>query len=83
MYVAGYAAILAQVVEGIGALNPWSGREATRMAAGFVRLAMLDMALVLAVYDQGVQQQADARRQQLEAAMKESTSYWPAFSPTC
>ncbi len=52
-------------------MNPWSGREATRMAAGFVRLAMLDMALVLAVYDQGVQQQADARRQQLEAAMKE------------
>jgi methyl-accepting chemotaxis protein len=72
MYVAGYAAILAQVIEGIGTLHPWSGRQAAKLAARFTRLAMLDMALVLAVYDQGMQRQIDSRRQTVEAAVSEA-----------
>src|SRR5215469_1892244 len=72
LYLAAYAAILAPLIEGIGSLHPWSGREATKLAAAFVRLTMLDMAMVLAVYDEGVQQQADARHQKIENAIKEA-----------
>jgi methyl-accepting chemotaxis protein len=72
MYVAAYAAILAQVIEAIGSLHRWSGPEATRLAAAFVRLTMLDMALVLTVYDEGIQQQIDSRRQKIEVAIKEA-----------
>jgi hypothetical protein len=72
LYLAAYAAILAPLIEGMGSLHPWSGREVAKLAAAFVRLAMLDMAMVLAVYDEGVQQQTDSRRQKIEAAVKEA-----------
>jgi hypothetical protein len=72
MYVAAYAATLAPLIEAIGGLHPWSGREIARLAAALVRLTMLDMAMVLAVYDEGVQQQVDSRRQQIEGAIKEA-----------
>jgi methyl-accepting chemotaxis protein len=72
LYLAAYAAILAPLIEGIGSLHPWSGREVAKLAASFVRLAMLDMAMVLAVYDEGVQQQADSRRQKIEDAINEA-----------
>jgi methyl-accepting chemotaxis protein len=72
MYVAAYAATLGPLIEAIGSLHPWSGREASRLAAAFVRLAMLDMAMVLAVYDEGVQQQVDSRRRKIEGAIKEA-----------
>jgi methyl-accepting chemotaxis protein len=72
MYVAGYAAIIGQLIEVIGALHPWSGREVAKLSAAVVRLTMLDMALVLAVYDEGVQQQIDKRRQEVEVAVKEA-----------
>ncbi|HXW28855.1 MAG TPA: globin-coupled sensor protein, partial [Xanthobacteraceae bacterium] len=72
LYLAAYAAILGPLIEGIGRLHPWSGREATKLAAAFVQLTMLDMAMVLAVYDEGMQRQVDARRQKIEAAIKEA-----------
>ena len=72
LFVAGYAAILGAMVEGIGSLHPWSGRDATRLAAGLIRLAMLDMAMVLSVYDAGVLQQLESRRQGLERAVKDA-----------
>ncbi len=71
-YVAGYAAVIAPVVESIGALHPLSGRRAAALAAAFVRLAMVDMSVVLGVYDRGIQRQLEARRQTLQAAVAEA-----------
>ena len=71
-YVAGYAAVLTPIVEAIGSLHPWSGREAARVAASAVQTVLLDMALVLSVYEAGVREQMEQRRTQLEAAIAEA-----------
>jgi methyl-accepting chemotaxis protein len=73
-YVAGYAAVLAPVVAAIGSLRPWSGRETARLAAAVVQTVLLDMALVLSVYEAGVRAETEARRARLEAAIGEASS---------
>jgi len=71
-YVAGYAAVLAPIIEAIGTLTPWSGREAGRLSAAVVRTVLLDMALVLSAYEAGVRDEATQRRERLEAAISEA-----------
>src|SRR5689334_10562491 len=81
-YVAGYAAIIAPVVEAIGSLHPLSGRRAAALAAAFVRLTLVDLSVVQAVYDSGIQQRSDARRQTLQAAVAEADNTLSAVFDT-
>lgn len=68
-YVAGYASIIADVVQAIGGIAPWSGRKTGALAAQFIRLAMIDMGLVLSVYNRGVQRQIEEHRQNQQLAV--------------
>ena len=68
-YVAGYAAILGSLIEGMGRLYPWSGKRASRLSAALVRLCMVDMALVLSVYDRGAQKNAEEQRRAMQVGI--------------
>jgi methyl-accepting chemotaxis protein len=80
-YIAGYSAVLAPIIEAIGSLHPWSGRETARLAAAAVQTVLLDAALVLSVYEAGVREQTEQRRESLEAAIAEAnTTFGDIFS---
>jgi hypothetical protein len=66
-YVAGYASILGSILQSLGELSPLSGKRVARMAAELVRLAMVDMALVLSVYESGSQRKLEEQRLAMRA----------------
>jgi hypothetical protein len=68
-YVAGYAAILGSLLENAGKLSPWSGKRTARLAATLVRLCMVDMAMVLSVYDRGAQQKSEEQRRSMQSTI--------------
>jgi hypothetical protein len=68
-YVAGYAAILGSLVESAGKLFPWSGKRTARVCATLLRLCLVDMALVLSVYDRGAQQKSEEQRRSMQTAI--------------
>lgn len=66
-YIAGYASILGHLMESAGQLFPWSGQQTAHTCAVLLRLCLVDMALVLSVYERGAQQQHEDQRRALQA----------------
>ncbi|MBX9647996.1 MAG: globin-coupled sensor protein [Xanthobacteraceae bacterium] len=61
-YVAGYASILGTLIERAGGLFGWSGKRTALISAALVRICLVDMALVLSVYDRGAQEKMEEER---------------------
>lgn len=68
-YVAGYAAIIGSLIENAGRLFPWSGKRTAYLSAALARLCMVDMALVLSVYDRGAQKNAEEQRRAIQVGI--------------